>query len=214
MKHLLLTFSLVLATGTAQAQKVYKVVRPDGTILFTDSPSPGDDAEQVDVAPLNTFQPLASPTDAFDDTPAVELEQSYSEIRITSPGNDESIRDNAGNVNVDLSLKPSLRSGDKIDLMLDGESIGGGKSTAITLSDMGRGTHNIQAVVKNSAGQVIARSNSVTFTLQRRSRRLPIQPVQPGSPIVPVTPGGPGAPSSPGGGAPVSPGAPSAPVAR
>ena len=112
MKHLLLTLSLVLATGIAEAQTIYKVVRPDGTILFTDSPSPGDDAEQVDVRPRNTSPGLASPTDAFDDTAAVEAEAGYGEFRITSPGNDESIRDNAGNVNVDLTLKPSLQAGD------------------------------------------------------------------------------------------------------
>jgi hypothetical protein len=176
MKHLLLTLSLILATGTAQAQNIYKVVQPDGTILFTDSPSPGDDAEQVDVRPLNISPGPASPTDAFDDSAAVEAEAVYGEFRITSPGNDESIRDNAGNVNVDLTLKPSLHAGDKIDLLLDGQSVGGGNSTAITLTDMDRGTHTIQAVVKNSAGQVVARSNSVTFTLQRTSINQPQRP--------------------------------------
>ena len=173
MKHLLLTLSLVLATGTAQAQKIYKVVQPDGTILFTDSPSPGDDAEQVDVGPLNSAPALASPADAFDDSAAVEAEVGYSAFRITSPGNDEAIRGNTGSVNVDLSLEPSLRSGDNIDLLLDGQSIGGGKSTAITLTEMDRGTHSVQALVKNSAGQVVARSNTVTFTVQRTSIHQP-----------------------------------------
>ena len=173
MKHLLLTLSLVLATGTAQAQKIYKVVQPDGTILFTDSPSPGDDAEQVDVGPLNTAPSLASPTDAFDDSAAVEAEVGYSEFRITSPANDTSFWDTAGNVNVDLSLEPTLRAGDKIDLLLDGQSVGGGWSTAITLAEMDRGTHNLQAVVKSSAGKVIARSNTVTFTVQRGSQLSP-----------------------------------------
>ncbi len=173
MKHLFLIVFLVLATGIAQAQKVYKVVRPDGTILFTDSPSPGDDAEQVDVRPLNTTPALASPTDAFDDSAAVEAEVGYSEFRITSPENDTSFWDTAGNVNVDLSLTPTLRAGDKIDLLLDGHSVGGGRSTAITLSEMDRGTHNLQAVVKSSAGKVIARSNTVTFTVQRGSQLSP-----------------------------------------
>jgi hypothetical protein len=170
MKHLLLTLFLVLATGTAQAQNVYKVVRPDGTILFTDSPSPGDDAEQVDVRPLNSAPARASPTDAFDDSAAVEAEVGYSEFRITSPANDTSFWDTAGNVNVDLSLEPTLRAGHKIDLLLDGQSVGSGKSTAITLTEVDRGTHSIQAVVKDSADKVVARSNAVTFTLQRGSR--------------------------------------------
>lgn len=186
MTRLALIFCLVLAAGAAEAQKVFKVVQPDGTILFTDTPPPGEDAEQVDVGPINTTPALASPTDAFDDSPAAELEQAYSEFRITSPADDANIRDNAGTVNVDLKISPSLRSGDKIELTLDGQSIGGGGKTAITLTDMDRGTHSLQAVVKNSAGRVVARSNGVTFTLQRRSAIL--QPARPAA--VPLGGGG------------------------
>ena len=127
MKKIVLALCLALAAGAAHAQqKVYKVVQPDGTILFTDTPPPGEDAEQVDVGPINTAPPLASPTDAFDDSPAAELEQGYSEFRIASPADDAAIRDNAGNVNVDLKINPNLRAGDKIELILNGQSIGGG----------------------------------------------------------------------------------------
>ena len=99
-----------------------------------------------------------------------------------------SIRDNAGNVNVDVSLEPALRSGDKIDLLLDGQSVGGGNKTAITLTDMERGTHSLQALVKDASGKVVARSNTVTFTLQRRS--VILQPPPP--------------PAKPSGGSPAS----------
>lgn len=177
MKQFALILCLTLAGGTALAQKVYKVIQPDGTVLFTDSPQPGDGAEEVDVGPINTTPALASPTDAFDDSPAAELEQGYAEVRITSPANDASIRDNAGNVNVDVKIRPALRSGDKVELKLDGQTIGGGKKTKFALTDMERGTHSLQAVVKNSAGNVVARSASIVFTLQRRSAIL--QPARP-----------------------------------
>ena len=179
MKRLALALCLVLAFGTALAQKVYKVIQPDGTVLFTDSPQPGDGAEEVDVGPINVTPALASPTDAFDDSPAAELEQGYTEVRITSPANESSVRDNAGNVTVDVKLTPSLRSGDKVELRLDGRSIGGGSKTAFTLTDMDRGTHSLQAVVKNPAGKVVARSESITFTLQRRSAILQPAPPRP-----------------------------------
>ena len=70
-----------------------------------------------------------------------------------------------------------FQAGDKIGLNLDGQAIGGGRSTAITLTEMERGAHSLQALVKNSAGRVIERSNSVTFTIQRRSAIL--QPASP-----------------------------------
>ena len=177
MKQFALILCLVLASGAALAQKVYKVIQPDGTVMFTDSPQPGDGAEEVDMRPLNTTPPLASPTDAFDDSPAAELEKGYAEVRITSPENEASIRDNAGNVNVDVKISPSLRSGDKVELKLDGQAIGGGRKTNFALTDMERGTHSLQAVVKNSNGKVVASSESVTFTLQRRSAIL--QPAPP-----------------------------------
>lgn len=177
MNRLALGLCLFIACASVLAEKVYKVVQPDGTILFTDSPQPGDLAEEVQVQPINTAPPLVSPTDAFDDSPAAELEQGYSQVRITSPANDVSIRDNAGNVQVDVKLTPPLRSGDKVELLLNGQSIGGGGKTAFTLTDMERGTHSLQAVVKSPSGQVIARSESVTFTLQRRSKIL--QPAPP-----------------------------------
>lgn len=175
MKQLLLTLCLALASSAVPAQAVYKVIQPDGTVEFTDSPPPGEAAKQIEVPPLNTTEPLAPPASA--PTASAGAAQGYSEFRITSPGNGESIRDNAGNVNVDLRLKPTLRSGDRIDVLVDGRSVGGGNNTAITLSAVDRGTHSVQALVKNSDGKVLARSNSVTFTLQRRSAIL--QPARP-----------------------------------
>jgi len=173
MKQLALILCLVLLSGTALAQKVYKVIQPDGTVMFTDSPQPGDGAEEVDVRPINTAPALASPTDAFDDSPAAELEQQYTEVRITSPENDSSFWSTSGNVNVDVSLKPTLRAGDKLDVLLDGQRVGGGRSTAITLSEMDRGTYTVQVVVKDSAGKELARSNTVTFTVQKGSQMSP-----------------------------------------
>jgi len=176
MKQLTLMVCLVLAWGGVQAQAVYKVIQPDGTVEYTDAPPPGEAAKQIEVPPLNSADPVAPPG-AVSSMEASGESEGYSQFRITSPGNGEAIRDNAGNVNVDLSLEPPLRSGDKIDVQVDGRSVGGGKSTAITLSDMDRGTHSVQAVVKNRNGKVVARSNSVSFTLQRRSAIL-----QPGPP--------------------------------
>ena len=176
MKKIVLTLCLALASAAVPAQKVYKIIQPDGSVEYTDVPPPNSPATQIEVAPLNSAQPLAPPASSATRSTA-GVQEGYDEFRISRPGDGEAIRDNAGNVNVDLSLAPNLRAGDKFDLILDGQSIGGGKATAITLTDMDRGAHSLQAVVKNASGQVVARSKSVTFTLQRRSVIL-----QPGPP--------------------------------
>jgi len=173
MKRLTLIVCLMSAGAIIQAQTVYKVIQPDGTVEFTDSPPAGEAAQRVEVAPLNTLPPLVSPRDAFDDQPAAPAKAAYSEFRITSPKNDSSFWETSGNVNVDVSLAPSLRSGDKIEVLLDGRSVGGGRSTAIALTAMDRGTHSVQAVIKDASGKVLARSNTVSFTLQKGSLLSP-----------------------------------------
>lgn len=179
MKQLLLILGLALAMGSAQAEKVYKVIQPDGTVEFTDSPPADEPAKEIRVEPINTIAPLVSPGEGSGQ-PAASAQAGYSEIRITSPQNDQAIRDNAGNVNVDVSLEPALRSGHEIELLLDGQSVGRGNKTAITLTQLDRGAHSLQAVVKDASGNVLARSNTVTFTLQRRS--VILQPPRPPPP--------------------------------
>jgi len=171
MKQLALTLCLALACGTVDAQKVFRIVQPDGTVEFTDVPPSSGNAQQIEIPPLNTAAPLAPPPSSTPPSTAAAAE-GYSEFRITSPADGETIRSNAGSVKIDLSINPSLRDGDKIALNLDGQDVGGGRSTAITLTEMERGAHSVQALIKSSAGRVIKRSNSITFDIQRRSAIL------------------------------------------
>lgn len=171
MKKPIVILCLAMTASILHAQTVYRVVQPDGTVEFTDSPPPGQPAQAIVVPPLNTARPLGSPRDAYDDSPSSEKKVAYEELRITSPEEGESIWGSVGQVNVDLSLEPKLRAGDKIELKLDGQSIGGGRSTAITLTEVVRGTHTLQAVVKDSSGKVMAQSNSVTFTKHQAQQR-------------------------------------------
>jgi len=173
MKQLVLALCLVLASGAVQAQSVYKVIQRDGSVEFTDAPPPGAPAQPIAVPSLNTPGSLLAPPIDTANQSAAGAPEGYSEFRITRPENDTSFWNTGGSVNVDLSLEPSLRAGDKIDLFLDGRSIGGGTATAITLTDMNRGSHSIRAAIKNADGQVVARSNTVTFMLQKGSLLSP-----------------------------------------
>lgn len=173
MKKFTLIIGLMWVGAMVQAQTVYKVIQPDGTVEFTDAPPEGEAAQKIEVPPLNTTPPLVSPRDAFDDQPRAPAQPVYSRVRITSPENHTAFWDTSGTVNVDLSVTPSLRPGDKIEVMLDGRSVGGGRSTAIALTEMNRGTHTVQALIKDASGKVLARSNAVSFTLHKGSRLSP-----------------------------------------
>ena len=159
---------LMLALGSAQAGKIVKYTLPDGRVIYSDKPPPeATSGEEVTVEPLQTFSaPPARPLESSSTKKEPEP-QGYEEFKVTSPTNDATIRDNGGNVRVSLSLTPGLQSGHSIEVIMDGKSIGSGKGTTVTLTEVDRGTHTVQATVKDADGKEVARSNSVIFHLKR-----------------------------------------------
>lgn len=160
---------LMLAVGAAQAQKIYKYTLSNGDVVYSDKPPPADQAEEVQLEPLQGFSlpPPPPPTDTSAGTEADPEAFSYEAFKVTSPSNDATIRDNGGNVQVSMNLVPGLQNGHSIEIMMDGQSIGSGKSTSLTLTEVDRGTHTVQAAVKDVDGKEVMRSNSVIFHLKR-----------------------------------------------
>ena len=168
MSKMVFFLCLMLAVGAAQAGKIYKYTLSNGDVVYSDKPPPTDQGEEITLEPLQGFslpapRPLARSTADKDEAEPT----GYKEFKVTSPSNDATIRDNGGNVHVSLSLTPGLRGGHSIEVMMDGQPIGSGSGTSITLTEVDRGTHTVQAAVKDNDGKEIARSNSVIFHLKR-----------------------------------------------
>jgi hypothetical protein len=141
-------------------------VDENGNIIFTDQPSP--DAELIDIDELQTIK--APPTGKFKYTPPPEkAKPKYTSVTITSPEHDVAIRENAGNVTVNIASQPNVRGTDELVLYLDGNEIILGKSTAKAFSGLDRGTHQLRAVIRDIDGRILQSSASVTFHLQRHS---------------------------------------------
>ena len=158
----------MLTMGTVHAGSIYKYTLPNGNIVYSDKPPPADQGEKITVEPLQSFT-LPPPPPLEDNTAKNNTPEpaGYEAFQITNPTNDATIRDNGGNVRVSLSLSPGLQGGHSIDVMMDGQSIGGGRGNSVTLTDVDRGTHTVQAAVKDDEGKEVARSNSVIFHLKR-----------------------------------------------
>jgi hypothetical protein len=168
MPNLAVLLCLMLTVGAAQAGSIYKYTLPNGNIVYSDRPPSGDQGEEVELEPLQSF--TVPPAPPLEDSTAKKDEPEpvgYKAFKVTSPTNDATIRDNGGNVRVSLSLSPGLQSGHSIEVMMDGQPIGGGSGTSVTLTDVDRGTHTVQAAVKDNEGKEVARSNSVIFHLKR-----------------------------------------------
>jgi Domain of unknown function (DUF4124) len=188
MRATLLIFALLFASTEAQADKVYKWVDAQGNVLYTDQPRKG--AREIKIAKQ---PPSAAPTTLA----SVQDDRSrYSAVMLVVPTNEDTIRDNAGDVKVAVNVVPSLRAdlGDRIRLSLDGGALETDVSSSeVVLSGLDQGTHILQAVVTDKNGRVLASSDPVEIYLKHWSLLNPIGPgnypaTYPPQPYPPVYP--------------------------
>ncbi len=158
----------MLATPSIAAE-FYKWRLPDGSIEYSDKP-PVEGAERVELKPLVTYTPPAvSAPPATPEMEKAEENDGYDSFTITSPVNEAAIRDNAGNITVSFTTSPGLAKGHAINVILDGREVIRSTGGAVTLSDVSRGTHSIQAIIVDQSGAEIARTDSITVHLKRAS---------------------------------------------
>ncbi len=146
--------------------EVYKWVDADGNIVYSDKEVEG--ATRVELSKTITFTPTAtaSPTSAQQKKPKNTL--GYTEMAITQPAMNETIRNDSGDVAVTISLISALMPGHSITLYLDGkEKMKGMTQTATTFTNLERGTHTLKASVIDQNGAVLISSITVIFHLKR-----------------------------------------------
>jgi hypothetical protein len=166
--------SFAAASATAQ---IYKTVDANGNVVFTDiapiERSGQPPVQEVNVPPMNSYEPpqgaAQTPNISSSSGPSATPGY-YSQLDVISPTEDETIRDNAGNVQIEVAISPPLRSGHHLLLVLDGtptdvEAVNG----VFELSNVDRGTHTAGARAVDGAGNVLIESNPATFNLMRVS---------------------------------------------
>jgi hypothetical protein len=157
---------LVFICATSSAE-VYKRVGPDGKVYFSDQPGP--DAKQIEVAPAQTISMPSAPAQTGADTqkPAADEAAAYSAFTIVSPTSEEGVRANDGNVSVQLSLQPQLQAGHSIILRVDGETMKTGGNRVVSLSNLSRGRHTVEARVVDGTGKALIQTGPVSFFVLR-----------------------------------------------
>lgn len=171
--------SAALISGSALAA-VYKSVDAQGNVVYTDEPQ--GNAQPLNLPPLST---IPAPKN-FKRAPAKvtpKVVDSYEQIRIVSPAQDDTVRDNSGNVAVSAALKPALNkaAGDRLQFYLDGQTEGKPRSGGRTvLQGLDRGAHTLEAAVIDRSGKELKRSPAIRFYLHRQSVNFPKGPGRPG----------------------------------
>jgi hypothetical protein len=164
MRHL--AWLGLLVAATVCGGPAYKSIGPDGTVTYSDRPAPN--AEEVRLPEPSTYSAPTLPQSGGRPAPPVAPVSGgeYSNFAIVAPKNEETLHNRDRWVDVDLSLDPGLLEGDSFTLILDGAQLAKGLRTKqIRLTDVERGTHQLEASILDASGQEILRSAPIRFYL-------------------------------------------------
>lgn len=178
MRTALIVLALLAAPAFA-AQTVWKWVDDKGVTHYSDQPGPG--AQRVEVSSGSTAdagsRPAYSPPRA-PNVPPPPPGDAYRNFEILSPGDQETVANTGGSVEVRIRFEPDLRAGHSLFLYLDGKLVDESPPNARdhTLQGVSRGTHMLTAIIQDSRGTRI-QTAEVTFHVRQESvARPPVGP--------------------------------------
>ncbi len=179
MRRLLFTL-LLLAAPLALAATVYKWVDENGVVHYSDQPHPN--AEKVHVKEPQTYResnPLAAPAAPSPDGGGGGG-PTYRGCSIAQPADNEDLA-NPDSLVVVVRTDPPLRPGDQVFVTLDGQALNDGRPTGaqFTISPVERGTHALQATVRDSGGALLCQTSGVSYSVHQPSVLNPANPVRP-----------------------------------
>ena len=168
--------ALCLTTCAISAQQIYKHTDENGNVSFSDTKPANVQPEDVEEVELNATNSAPPPPDIPEAETPQETEQEQESIPyesvITSPSDDTTLPMGPGNFAVTASFSPPLRSGERVQLLMDGTPMGGPqRGSAWQLSNVFRGEHSLVAQRIGRGGDVLDSSQPVTVYVLRPSIR-------------------------------------------
>ena len=167
---------LVVSTTPAGAGPAWTWTDSNGLVHYSDTPVPG--AKRIELGSVQGFgaaqggsgRRAAQAEAPRSSTTNEQQSQTYSSVTIVSPTQQQTLWNTGGEVSVQVATEPSLRPGDRVDLVFDGQRRNlDSASTQLTLEDVFRGVHSVEAVVVSSSGRELARSAPTSFIVQQTS---------------------------------------------
>lgn len=162
------------------AREYYRWVDENGTIHFSDLPPELNIDINIDITtysfdesidvnrnikiPLPVIPP--EPPGVVDILEELEFLEIATRIRLASPQNDATIRNNQGDIAVKVNTNNPLGDNQWIRVLLDGKIHAKKQSNLITLKNIDRGSHTLAAQLLEN-GKVIAKTKRITVFLHR-----------------------------------------------
>ena len=175
-----------LACSVTGAAEVYRWVDDSGQVHFSDVPKEG--AERIEIQNAQTFeapQAPASKRPRLLEEEDADQEFEYRSLSIVSPTEEQVFWNTANQLDVSLRSRPSLRSGHKLLLYLDGSLVKEqtGSISSVRLTGVERGQHSLSAAIQSEDGNNLITSKSVSFVLQQTTINNPNNPNNPNRPV-------------------------------
>ena len=152
MKYaLVLSLIFLPALGSAQ---MYKWTDADGVVHYTDR-QPDKNIKQ-DVLP-DRLRALGARKAA-----SSESEAAYTVFQASKPAADSTIRNDKGTVDIAFTIEPPMTEFHFLQVYLDGLEVGEKtKSTALTLHNVKKGIHRLQAGIVDADGQQVMKTEEI-----------------------------------------------------
>lgn len=159
---------LSLACASLYAEEIYKEVDSDGVPSFSDRAVLGTEPVKIHKTSTFTDDSLQRQKDMRGPDTETKTAQVRYSARVTDPENGATIRDNSGALTLTVDITPHLSSGDRAELLMDGQKIRDLQASGtVALSNVDRGTHSFSVRVVNSRGKVIDTGPSTSISLLR-----------------------------------------------
>jgi len=161
---------ILLGSGPLLAD-VFKYVDENGNIVFTDSPPPEQETEEVDLPQLQTSErynpPISVPRRSNQKKSKSNSADQY-EVSL-NVANGEAIRANSGILAVSASVDPQPNFPVSTNYYLDGNLVATAPGLSSSIEGVDRGDHNIRIEVVDSASGAAIGSASSQITVLRAS---------------------------------------------
>lgn len=181
--------SLVFMFGSALAQApIYQSVGAQGELTFSDVPQAGSQLYSLASAGISDFSGAATapqslvvtrePGSTAASIAAPPVASTYA-VSIVQP-HDQSTLHNQAPIIVMASVQPALKTGDSLQLLVDGLPMGAPQTESqFTIQDLIRGTHQLQVRILDVNGQTLKMSLPITLFKQQATVLLPTTPPAP-----------------------------------
>ena len=171
-KYKSLVFIVSVCIGISSHASTYKSTDDHGNVSYSDTPSGNVEETKLPSSPtINLFPAPKQRSTAFEKTAPTDkaTNHAYTTLEIMQPQDNSSLRNNAGNLPITLQIEPALLDGDTVSIKIDGVEVIKARKSTLSLNNINRGSHSLEASIINSHGKILKRSKTLTFHLHRQS---------------------------------------------